>query len=70
MDREDDIHDLADDQGQDRHDAQVDGAEQRDLVEHLLDEVRGGLAGRKPGIKPPFFFRLLDISTGLNWMVA
>ena len=24
---------------------------------------------RKPGIKPPFFFRLLEISMGLNWMV-
>ena len=64
------VHDSADQQGQDRHDAQVDGAEQRDLVEDLLDEVRGRLARAEAGIKPPFFFRLLEISTGLNWMVA
>ena len=29
-----------------------------------------GLPGRKPGMKPPFFFRLLAISIGLNWMDA
>ena len=28
-----------------------------------------GLPGRKPGMKPPFFFRLLATSTGLNCMV-
>ena len=29
-----------------------------------------GLPGRKPGMKPPFFLRLLAISIGLNWIVA
>ena len=29
-----------------------------------------GLPGRKPGMKPPFFFRLLATSMGLNCMVA
>ena len=29
-----------------------------------------GLPARKPGMKPPFFLRLLAISTGSNWMVA
>ena len=28
-----------------------------------------GLPGRKPGIYPPFFFRLFATSIGLNWMV-
>ena len=29
-----------------------------------------GLPGRKPGMKPPFYLRLLAISMGLNWIVA
>ena len=28
-----------------------------------------GLPGRKPGMYPPFFFRLFATSMGLNWMV-
>ena len=39
MDRAEFSDDLADQQGQDGHDAQIDSAEQGDLVEDLLDEV-------------------------------
>ena len=49
MDRAAIIDDLADDQGQNGHDAQIHGAEQRDLVEDLLNEVSGGLAGTEAG---------------------
>ena len=42
-------HDLADQQGQDRHDAQIDSAEQGDLVQDLLNEVGGRLAGTEAG---------------------
>ena len=48
------VHDSADQQGQDRHNAQVDGAEQRDLVEDLLDEVRGRLARAEAGDEAAF----------------
>ena len=36
------------------------------LIENLLDIIGGGLPGRRPGMKPPFFLRLLDTSTGLK----
>ena len=72
-------HDTDDDR-QDRNDRQIQSAEERDFVDNLQDEVGSrlvrvmkslvGLPGRKPGMKPPFFLRLLAISMGLNWIVA
>ena len=45
-------------------------ADKHNLGKCLGDEVSSGLAGTNPAIKPPFFFRLLAISTGLNWIDA
>ena len=58
-----------DDQRRDRDDAQVDRAEECDLVEHLLDEFARRLACAEAGMNPPFFFRLFATSIGLNWIV-
>ena len=58
-------HDRAEKNRQDRDDAEIDRAEEGNLVDDLADEVSGRTAGRKPGMKPPFFFRLLATSTGL-----
>ena len=52
------FHHVARDNGQQGDDAEVNGTEHDDLVDDLLDEVGGGLAG-----KPPLDFRLLEIST-------
>ncbi len=40
------------------------------LLSTLVMKSAVGLPGRKPGMKPPFFFRLLATSMGLNCMVA
>lgn len=60
------LDDDADNDRQDCDDRQIQSAKERDLVDNLQDEVRGRLARRKPGMKPPFFLRLLAISIGLN----
>ena len=48
---------LTDDQRADCHDAEIDRAEQRNLVEDLGNKVRR---------RPPLRLRLLEISMGLN----
>ena len=44
--------------------------DQREQCYNSEEQSLVGLPGRKPGMKPPFFFRLLAISIGLNWMDA
>ena len=51
---------------QDRHNAQVDGAEQRDLIEHLLDEVGGGLTGTEAGDKAAVLLQVVGDLNGVE----
>ena len=39
------------------------------LLSTFMRKSMVGLPGRRPGTKPPFFFRLLATSTGLNAIV-
>ena len=52
--------------GSDGHDAQVDGAEQRDLVEHLVDEVRGGLARTEAGDEAAVLLQVVGYLNGVE----
>jgi len=51
---------------QDRHQREVDGADQRDPGEDLVDELGGALPGRIPGMKPPYLRMFLGVSSGLK----
>ena len=64
-----DPDDVAGDDGGDGDHRQIQGPEEGDLVQDLVDKVGGGLAGTEAGMNPPFFLRLLATSTGLNCMV-
>ena len=56
---------VAQDQRQTGDDCQEDGTHHGDLIQHLLDEVAGGLAGTEAGDKAAV---LLHIICNFNWI--
>ena len=52
--------------GQDGHNTQIDGAKQRDLIEDLLDEVCGGLAGPEARDEAAVFLQVVGDLNGVE----
>ncbi len=49
---------------------QIERTDDREPVQDVLEVFCRILAGRMPGMKPPFFFRLSAVSVGLNTTVV
>ena len=60
---------VAGDDGGDSHHGEVQAPNMVILLSTFWMNSLVGLPARKPGMNPPFFFRLFATSIGLNWIV-